>query len=141
MTFARRAAPWSVLLLTILGTGLSPRIAAPQQPRRAALYYPASGTQWERRAPAAVGLDARLLDSALAFAKASESPEPRDLEQNHHLTWGREPHSEPVGPFKTRGPATGVIVRNGYIVAEWGEPERVDMTFSVTKSFLSTTVG
>src|SRR5690606_31823475 len=36
---------------------------------------------------------------------------------------------------------TGLIVRNGYIVAEWGEPERVDMTFSVTKSFLSTVVG
>jgi CubicO group peptidase (beta-lactamase class C family) len=36
---------------------------------------------------------------------------------------------------------TGIIVRHGYIVAEWGQPERVDMTFSVTKSFLSTTVG
>jgi CubicO group peptidase (beta-lactamase class C family) len=36
---------------------------------------------------------------------------------------------------------SGVILRHGYIVAEWGEPHRVDMTFSVTKSFLSTTVG
>jgi CubicO group peptidase (beta-lactamase class C family) len=34
-----------------------------------------------------------------------------------------------------------VILRHGYIVAEWGDPERVDMTHSVTKSFLSTTVG
>ncbi|MDF1504012.1 serine hydrolase [Roseisolibacter sp. H3M3-2] len=34
-----------------------------------------------------------------------------------------------------------MIVRGGYVVAEWGDPERVDMTFSVTKSFLSTTVG
>jgi CubicO group peptidase (beta-lactamase class C family) len=34
-----------------------------------------------------------------------------------------------------------MIVRNGYIVAEWGDPYRVDMTFSVTKSFLSTVVG
>jgi CubicO group peptidase (beta-lactamase class C family) len=32
-------------------------------------------------------------------------------------------------------------VKDGYIVAEWGDPARVDMTFSVTKSFLSTTVG
>ncbi|HLL46702.1 MAG TPA: serine hydrolase, partial [Longimicrobiaceae bacterium] len=32
-------------------------------------------------------------------------------------------------------------VRGGYIVAEWGDPHRVDMTFSVTKSFLSTVVG
>ena len=36
---------------------------------------------------------------------------------------------------------TGVIVRHGYLVAEWGEPQRIDMTFSVTKSFLSTTLG
>jgi CubicO group peptidase (beta-lactamase class C family) len=34
-----------------------------------------------------------------------------------------------------------VIVRHGYLVAEWGEPQRVDMTFSVTKSFVSTVVG
>jgi CubicO group peptidase (beta-lactamase class C family) len=116
--------------------------AAPAQSRqRAGSYYPGPHPQWEHRAPATVGMDARLLDSAIAFAKASESPEPRDLEQNHYLTWGREPHSEPVGPFATRGPTTGVIVRNGYIVAEWGEPARVDMTFSVTKSFLSSTVG
>jgi CubicO group peptidase (beta-lactamase class C family) len=34
-----------------------------------------------------------------------------------------------------------MVVRRGYVVAEWGEPARVDMTFSMTKSFLSTTVG
>jgi CubicO group peptidase (beta-lactamase class C family) len=33
------------------------------------------------------------------------------------------------------------VVRRGYLVAEWGDPRRVDMTFSVTKSFLSTVVG
>ncbi len=27
------------------------------------------------------------------------------------------------------------------MVAEWGEPQRVDMTHSVTKSFLSSVVG
>ena len=36
---------------------------------------------------------------------------------------------------------TGLVIRQGYIVAEWGEPERVDMTFSITKTFLSTVVG
>jgi len=116
--------------------------AAPAQSRqRAASYFPGPHPQWEHRAAASLGMDARLLDSAIAFAKASESTELRDLEQNHYLTLGREPHSEPIGPFQPRGPSTGVIVRNGYIVAEWGEPARVDMTFSVTKSFLSSTVG
>jgi len=33
------------------------------------------------------------------------------------------------------------IIKNGYIVAQWGDVQRVDMTFSVTKSFLSTVAG
>ena len=46
-----------------------------------------------------------------------------------------------MGPFRARGGATGVIIRRGYIVAEWGAPDRVENTYSVTKSFVSTTVG
>ena len=34
-----------------------------------------------------------------------------------------------------------MIIKNGYIVAEWGDTTRVDMTFSVTKSYLSTIAG
>lgn len=103
-------------------------------------YYPPAGS-WERRSPERAKLDAAKLKEAIDFAIASESKSPRNLELAHFQTFGREPYGEPVGPFKERGPATGLIIRNGYIVAEWGEPERVDMTFSVTKSFLSTTVG
>jgi len=35
----------------------------------------------------------------------------------------------------------GLVIRHGYVAAEWGDTERSDMTFSVTKSFLSTVVG
>jgi CubicO group peptidase (beta-lactamase class C family) len=108
---------------------------------QAQAYYPGQGDDWERRAPAQVGMEGRLLDDAIAFAKANESGNPRDLALEHEVLFGREPHSDGIGLFKTRGDLTGVIVRHGYIVAEWGEPMRVDMTFSMTKSFLSTTVG
>ncbi|HEX6373391.1 MAG TPA: serine hydrolase [Longimicrobium sp.] len=104
-------------------------------------YVPGPGDDWERRAPAQVGMDASLVDSAVAFAIASESTAPRDLELAHYQTFGREPFGEAVGPFAERGAPAGIILRRGYIVAEWGDPRRVDMTFSVTKSFLSTTVG
>lgn len=103
-------------------------------------YFPDYGS-WERRAPAAVGMDSARLDAAIEFAIEARSAAPRDLGLDHQLGFGREPHGEAVGPLKTRGPATGLIVRRGYIVAQWGEPARVDMTFSVSKSFLSTTVG
>ena len=35
----------------------------------------------------------------------------------------------------------GVIVKDGYIAAEWGDIHRVDMTFSVAKSYVSTMAG
>src|SRR5690606_10049906 len=96
---------------------------------------------WESRTPEQVGLDPAGIAAAIAFAQENETSSPRDLERVHYTSFGREPFGDAIGPFKERGPQTGVIVRNGYIVAEWGEPDRVDMTFSVTKSFLSTTVG
>jgi len=87
-------------------------------------------------------MNAELVDSAIAFAKSMESRTPRDLRAAHWASdYGREPLPDPLGPFKDRGDVTGIIVRNGYLVAEWGEPDRVDLTFSVTKSFLSSTVG
>ncbi|MEE8340255.1 MAG: serine hydrolase, partial [Xanthomonadales bacterium] len=37
--------------------------------------------------------------------------------------------------------SAGLVIRGGYIVGEWGDLERVDMTFSVAKSYLSTVAG
>jgi CubicO group peptidase (beta-lactamase class C family) len=104
-------------------------------------YYPGTGDSWERRTPQQVGMDPTRVNEAITFAQASETKSPRNLELAHYQSFGREPFGEGVGPFKERGDPTGVILRHGYIVAEWGDPHRVDMTFSVTKSFLSTTVG
>jgi CubicO group peptidase (beta-lactamase class C family) len=103
-------------------------------------YYPPAGA-WEKRSPAQVGLTQAAVDSAVKLAIAAEATTPRDLLQNHIQSFGREPHGEAVGPFKDRGGATGLIIKNGYIVAEWGEVDRVDITNSVTKSFVSSTVG
>lgn len=103
-------------------------------------YYP-DAHQWTKRAPAEVGMDPDKIQIAIAFAKEKESKNPRNLEVSHYQSFGREPFGEAIGPFAERGPSTGVIVKNGYIVAEWGEPQRVDMTFSVTKSLLSSVVG
>ena len=115
-------------------------LAAPAGAQRGA-YVPAPGEAWEHRPAARVGMDSARLQEAVAFHRAHEARAPRDLLQAHWQTFGREPFGEPVGPFKPRGDPTGIVVRRGYLVAEWGDPRRVDMTFSVTKSFLSTVVG
>ncbi|HEX8336420.1 MAG TPA: serine hydrolase [Pyrinomonadaceae bacterium] len=104
-------------------------------------YYPGPAEQWERRSPQQVRMDAARLRDAIDFAVANESKSPRNLELAHYQTFGREPFGQAVGPFKERGEPTGVVIRGGHLVAEWGDTARVDMTFSVTKSFLSTVVG
>jgi CubicO group peptidase (beta-lactamase class C family) len=108
------------------------------RPARAA-YYPE--LDWERRAPEAAGLDPALLKEAVAFAIASERKAPRDLAVAHMHTFAKEPFNQPVGPFSVRGEPTGLVLRRGYLVAEWGEPARVDTTFSVTKSFVAVVAG
>jgi CubicO group peptidase (beta-lactamase class C family) len=86
-------------------------------------------------------MDPAGIQAAVAFAEQAESRTSRDLEEAHQTSFGREPLGFSVGPFTVRAGTAGMIIRRGYIVAEWGDPDRVDMTFSVTKSFLSTTVG
>lgn len=103
-------------------------------------YFP-SAQKWEKRSPAESGADAAKIEEAIAIAKAAESKNPRSMEINHYQTFGKEPFGEGIGPFADRGDATGLIIYKGYIIASWGEPERCDMTHSVTKSFLSATVG
>ena len=105
------------------------------------IYYPPAGT-WEKRSAAQVGLSQASVDSAVKLAIASESTTPKDLLANHLASsFGREPHSEATGPFTVRGPSSGLIIRRGYIVAEWGDTDRPENTYSVTKSFVSTTIG
>jgi CubicO group peptidase (beta-lactamase class C family) len=134
----------TILLLTT--PAVAPALAVSSQRAFAAqpavaAYYPGPADQWERRSPQQVGMDADRLREAIAFAVASESKAPRNLELAHYQTFGREPFGQAVGPFKERGAPTGIVIRRGYIVAEWGDPARVDMAFSVTKSFLSSVVG
>jgi CubicO group peptidase (beta-lactamase class C family) len=131
------ALPLRVLGALALGAALTAPLAAAAQQ---ADYLPPRGS-WERVSPEAVGMRADLLEEARSIHLANEPTTPRDLALAHQRSFAREPFGEQVGPFKERGEATAVVVRNGYIVAEWGEPDRVDVTFSVTKSFLSSTVG
>jgi len=110
-------------------------------PQASAPYFP-DRFEWQHRKPDDVGMDGAAVDQAVKSAIASETPGTRDLMLSLATTFGHnEPFDTPIGPVKSRAPANGLIVRHGYIVAEWGEPKSVDMTFSVTKTFLTTVVG
>ena len=105
------------------------------------IYFPGPDAEWKRKSPAEVGINAQKLQQAILFSISHESNNPRDLEQSHYQSFGKEPFGNGIGPFKERGDVAGIVLRNGYIIAEWGDPFRVDMTHSVTKSFLSTVIG
>ena len=103
-------------------------------------YFP-SAQSWEHKDPSSIGLDSSKINAAIQFAKENEAKLPRNQEIAQAMTFGKEPYSDAIGPLAERGEPTGIIIYKGYIVAEWGEPNRVDMTNSVTKSMLSTVVG
>lgn len=130
----------AALLLATLALTSAPDLEAQSGARPAATPY-VPGATWETRTPAAMGVDAAKLAAAIAFAVEKEARAPRDMEESHYRSFGREPFGQGIGPFKPRGEPSGVVLRGGYVIASWGEPDRVDMTHSVTKSFLSATAG
>lgn len=103
-------------------------------------YFPPAHF-WERKDPAVLGLKRDTIQKAIQMAIAGESKNPRSMEESHYRSFGKEPFGDGIGPFSDRGEPTGIIVYKGYVIASWGEPDRCDMTHSVTKSFLSATVG
>jgi CubicO group peptidase (beta-lactamase class C family) len=102
-------------------------------------YFP--DTIWQTKTPEELKVNKVLLDSAVSFAMANENKFDKDLRIAILKAYANEPDLKITGPTKQRGGPAGVIIKNGYIVAQWGDINRVDMTFSVTKSFLSTTAG
>src|SRR4051812_12323173 len=114
-------------------------IAAAHAPRAASdhAYFPPRD-QWESRKPADVGMNEAALADAIAFAKTQDSSWGKtDYHADQIRTFGR-----PLGPVPaSRGAMNGVIVRRGYLVAEFGDTSVVEPTYSVGKSFLSTMLG
>jgi CubicO group peptidase (beta-lactamase class C family) len=104
------------------------------------LYYPEAG-KWHRKRPEDIGISYIGIQEAIDFAVANEYSGSRDLRIAILDAFSHEPYHEIVGPVRERGGPAGLIVKDGYIVGEWGDPERVDMTFSVTKIYLSTVCG
>lgn len=101
-----------------------------------AIYYPAAGAAWQHKRPEDVDMDSALVDQAVTYAKTQAGNMPADFSTQVE-TFGRV-----LGPLpKSRAETNGIIIRHGYIVAEWGDTNHVDPTYSIAKSFLSTLCG
>ena len=106
-----------------------------------AYYYPEKGATWESKSPSEFGIESAALEKVIEFARSNEYTGSRDLRQAILKGFEREPFHKILGPTKKRGGPAGMILKNGYVIASWGDTKRVDMTFSVTKSYLSTVAG
>jgi CubicO group peptidase (beta-lactamase class C family) len=128
--------------MTIPSWALAVMLAASTPETASAQTYFPGRHDWQKRTPEEMGMSSARLKDAIDFAIASESDAPKDLALAHELSaFAREPFGQRIGPTTVRAPLNGLVVRGGYIVAEWGETSKVDMTFSVTKTFVSTVVG
>jgi CubicO group peptidase (beta-lactamase class C family) len=124
----------TLLLVLVLFAGIGGGAASGSKTQVG--YYPPAGDAWQRKSPEEVGMNSELLDQAVAYAKTQASTIPPDFSTQVE-TFGRV-----LGPLpKSRGETNGIIIRSGYIVAEWGDTKRIDPTYSVAKSFLSTIAG
>ncbi|HEX7781051.1 MAG TPA: serine hydrolase [Vicinamibacterales bacterium] len=107
----------------------------------AARYFPPAGN-WEKRDPASLGLDQAKLDAAIAAALKTENANTKDLSVDIPNSFRSEaPYNNLIGPTQERAGASVLVIYKGYAVASSGDIDRADMTFSVTKTFLSTVVG
>jgi len=104
------------------------------------IYFP-SAQEWQVKSPQFFKIDSLKLNEAIQFSIQNETKYPRNPWLTQAMQFGKEPFSDPVGPMLERGGLSGIIVYKGYIIAQWGDPSKVESCNSVTKSFVSSTIG
>jgi len=135
LSFKNSFKSFTFILIIFLSFGISYSKSQKKQ------YYPPHGKLWEKAGAKVSGFIPDKLNEAVNFAIHNEYSGSRDLRIEILKSFSKEPYIKIAGPVKKRGGPAGVILKGGYIVSEWGDVNRVDMTFSVTKSYLSTIAG
>ncbi|QDA62197.1 serine hydrolase domain-containing protein [Hymenobacter jejuensis] len=103
----------------------------------ASVYYPPKGDAWQHKKPEQAGLDPAVLQQAVEWAKTQETSQ-----MTPNFSTQEEIFGTLLGPMPaSHAPTNGLVLRHGYIVAEWGDTKAVDPTYSVAKSVLSTILG
>ncbi|GAA3487141.1 serine hydrolase domain-containing protein [Streptomyces cremeus] len=87
------------------------------------------------------GVDADALAHAARAQARRPVPGVQDMAAYLDAQVSDASHREVLGPLLDgRGPS-GVVLRHGTAIARWGDPTRVEMAYSATKSVLSLTAG
>ena len=87
------------------------------------------------------------LNDCIDFAKSAESHWPKSMympDGQFVMTYDsgeKAPDNEVLGPVTPRGGSAGIVYQGGKKLAEWGDVDNADMTFSVAKSYLALLAG
>ncbi len=107
-------------------------------------YFP-TRDEWTARPPAELGLHPDRLARAIAFHEAHETPWARSFltASGRYVGVVDEPEEpgDVLGPVLPRGGPNGLVLRSGMIAVEWGDTRRLDMSFSIAKSYLAVLAG
>ena len=100
---------------------------------------------WIACDPASVGVDPDALAEAVDYHRRHGTPhEQVNYDFGNLDTWddSEGEYGERIGPMPPRrGGPSGMVLKDGRPVAEWGDTRRVDHAFSVAKSVLSLVAG
>lgn len=94
---------------------------------------------WQRSTAAASGFSGEL-QAVIEQAINLEINAPTDLAEMLP-TGKRHPNDRPLGPLKPRGKPSGIVVKGGCLVAQYGDVVSPEVTFSATKSYISALAG
>jgi CubicO group peptidase (beta-lactamase class C family) len=109
------------------------------------MTYSPTPHRWETRLPTELGMRADVLASAIDYHRSHETKWRRNFltDSGRYIGVADEPPGERdvLGPVRPRGGPNGLVIRGGYLVAEWGDTRRPDMSFSIAKSYLAVLAG
>ncbi len=106
----KRTARVNLFLLFVLSFNSLPLKAQIQ-------YFPDS--VWQTHTPSEMKLKSEMIDSAVQFALSNDSKTDYDLRIADIKAYAGEPNYKILGPTKPRGKPAGMILKNGFIVAQW----------------------
>ena len=120
----RKTIPVKLITLKILLIGLLLNIGLANAQQK--YYFPARGANWKTQSPQTYKIDKQKLQVAVDFAKSNEYSGEKDLRLAIVKGFTREPFHKILGPTKKRGGPAGMILKNGYVIAQWGDTKGGD---------------
>ncbi len=87
------------------------------------------------------GIDSMLVSETIARHAHRRTPGVAVMESYLGAILKDQPYRDILGPLRNASGPSGVCVHAGRLVAQWGDPTALEMSFSVTKTYLSLLVG